>query len=272
MIEKSEAIILKRSDYGETSLIVTFYTKKLGKLTGILKGVRSDDKKYRSSFENFSLNHIVFYCKSTNSLNLVTECELIDSFQEVRKDLEKIRLATYFINLIDKSTQLNYANSDIFDLCMCSLKFLEEYQNLDKLVRIFEIKLLVANGLMPHINSCSYCGKYINPVRDTKVSERKIKVSNGVNENNFSYKFGGLLCENCTKYDTNYFRMLKGALCSMRFIMESDLKTAVRIELTNEVKQQLETLLLNFLSYHLDINPEVLYQRTDDKKYLSVVR
>ena len=56
MIPRTEAIVLKSFDYRETSKIVTFYTKDRGKITGVMKGVRKDPRKFGSSVDKYSIN------------------------------------------------------------------------------------------------------------------------------------------------------------------------------------------------------------------------
>ena len=48
-IIKTEAIVLKRYDLRETSLLVNFYTLDQGKITGEMKGIRDDPKKFASA-------------------------------------------------------------------------------------------------------------------------------------------------------------------------------------------------------------------------------
>lgn len=79
-IEKSPAIVLKRRDFRETSLIAEFYTRDFGKLSGLLKGIKAEPAKFASTLEPFSHNEIIFYRKSNSSLHLVSQCDSRDNF------------------------------------------------------------------------------------------------------------------------------------------------------------------------------------------------
>ena len=79
-IHKTEALILNRRDFRETSLIVDFYSRDFGRISGILKGIRADLKKFASPIEPFSLNEIVFYRSKSSGLHLVSQCDLKDNF------------------------------------------------------------------------------------------------------------------------------------------------------------------------------------------------
>jgi recombinational DNA repair protein (RecF pathway) len=41
---KTDAFVLKRIDFRETSVILTLFTKELGKIKGVLKGVRETER------------------------------------------------------------------------------------------------------------------------------------------------------------------------------------------------------------------------------------
>ena len=79
-IHKTEAIVLRRMDFRETSLIVDLYTREFGKLSGILKGIRVEPDKFASALEVSSHNDVIFYKKASTSLHLVSACDLKDNF------------------------------------------------------------------------------------------------------------------------------------------------------------------------------------------------
>ena len=52
-IDKAEGFVLSKRDLRETSIIVEFYTKEFGKISGILKGIRTEPEKFASNLELF---------------------------------------------------------------------------------------------------------------------------------------------------------------------------------------------------------------------------
>ena len=62
-IQKTEAIVLNKHDFRETSIIANFYTRDFGKLSGIMKGIKEQPGKFASTLEPFSHNDIIFYKK-----------------------------------------------------------------------------------------------------------------------------------------------------------------------------------------------------------------
>jgi hypothetical protein len=97
----TQALVLRRWDLRETSLLVNFFTQGHGKVSGELKGIRADPRKFASSADIFSLNDIVFYQKRNSSVHLVSQCDLRESFPMVRKDLRLIGIASSICELLD---------------------------------------------------------------------------------------------------------------------------------------------------------------------------
>jgi len=88
-IDRAQTLILNKRDFRETSIIVDFYSKEFGKLSGLLKGIRSEPEKFASNLEPFSLNEIIFYRKTHSSLHLVTQADKLDNFTQIRSSIEK---------------------------------------------------------------------------------------------------------------------------------------------------------------------------------------
>ena len=71
-IHKTDAIVLNKRDFRETSLIVDLFSRDFGRLCGLLKGIRTEPEKFASTLEPFSHNEIIFYRK-INSCYSVTK-------------------------------------------------------------------------------------------------------------------------------------------------------------------------------------------------------
>src|SRR5438270_696425 len=78
--EKALALVLRTTDWSETSRIATLWTRELGKVRALAKGGR----RLRSSFENaldlLTLCSIVLLRKSSGGLDLLTEAQVIQRF------------------------------------------------------------------------------------------------------------------------------------------------------------------------------------------------
>lgn len=156
-IQTTEAIVLNRRDFRETSILATFYSKDFGKVKGILKGIRGDRSRYGSCAELFGFNKIVFYEKTKSEFQNITQCDLIDGLFGIRKNLSAIAYATYLVELVDELTEPSEKNETIFELLLGSLRLLAKGSEPTKIARIFEIRLLTLLGFGPTAEG-SYVG------------------------------------------------------------------------------------------------------------------
>lgn len=140
---KTEGIVLKRINFGETDRILTIYTKHYGKIRTIAKGVRRITSRKAPHLELF--NHTVFFLIRGKNLDLVSEARIARSFPSWRKNLIKVGVAYYFCELIDKLTPDGQANQEVFDLLKTFLEKINSH-SLKSLVREFEEKLLEELG------------------------------------------------------------------------------------------------------------------------------
>ena len=107
-----EGIVIRRKSFGEADRILTLYTKNHGRVYLIAKGVRKTASRKRGHIEIFNL--IRFQAISGHGMDLMTEAEVIDDFVSVRKSLNKISLAYYFMEVIEKFCRVNKLDLSMF--------------------------------------------------------------------------------------------------------------------------------------------------------------
>ncbi|MCX5697536.1 MAG: DNA repair protein RecO [Candidatus Omnitrophica bacterium] len=234
-IPKTEAIVLNKRDFRETSLIVDFYTRDFGKISGLLKGIRADPRKFASTLEPYSFNEIIFYKKRNSALHLVSQCDLRHNYNVVRKDIMKSANAILICELIHSVMGQEDKNEDIFNLAKETLEALESNSShTEKITLIFKIKLLTLSGFQPHFESCVSCG--------TKITQ----------EAKFSLSQGGLLCSGCFPKDTHARTIFRGTIASILHIQKNDMRTNLNLGLNPEIKKELSQILHAFFSFHLE--------------------
>lgn len=235
-IQKTRGFILKRQDIRETSILFTAYTRDFGKLKFISKGVRIPEQRFVSAYELFALDEIVFYEKKKKNFFLLSQCELLDFFPEVRKSFDRISYAIYLIELLDSITPVGEKNTVLYELLFNSLEFLSTNASPRRVARIFEIKLLSVLGHMPGLKSCASC--------DGKLAGRRPR---------FSVSEGGMLCEACLKKDKNARPVLAGSINFISHIEALPFNKIRHVKVAKSVGREVERLLRDFINYHLDI-------------------
>lgn len=233
-IHKTEAIVLQKREFRETSLIVDFYTRSHGKMSGLLKGIRTDSRKFASTVEQFSFNEIVFYEKRTSSLHLVSQADSINNFDPIRQSLSRIGAASIMMELLGAVMPAEDKNEEVFDLTLMCLKELAVIANPEKIMTIYKIKMLALSGFKPHFDSCISCDDRI------------------MGQSKFSLSLGGLLCPKCFAKDFSGRSIFRGTIASILHIERNDFRTNLNLGMNPEIKKELEIILNAFINFHLE--------------------
>ncbi|MBL7158778.1 MAG: DNA repair protein RecO [Candidatus Omnitrophica bacterium] len=240
-IQKTAGFILKKRELRETSLVLIIYTRDFGKIRTVVKGVRSPENLFRSSYELFALDEVVFYEKKKKDFFTLSQCELVDFFPRIRADFERLLYALYFIETLDAVTVFDDANKALYELLQNSLSLLSTKASAKRTARIFEVRLLNILGFMPTVNACAGCGS-------------RIANSSG----RFSFSLGGVLCKGCFEKDRRASSITAGTINFISKILELPHEKATRIKVSNAVGRELERILKNFLRYHMDTKSKTL--------------
>ncbi|MDP2939021.1 MAG: DNA repair protein RecO [Candidatus Omnitrophota bacterium] len=234
MIQKTQAVVLKTFNLRETSKIAVFYSQEFGKIKGLLKGIRADAKKFATNLELTSLNELIFYRKYRSDLHLVSQCDLKEDFPSIREDLKKSLAANYCLELINSIMPLEDRNEEVFKLLVLFLKDLSALTEIEKLIYLFQVKILSISGFKPHLDSCVVCNKKIE--KDAR----------------FSHNLGGLVCSDCAFKDRNSQTVLMGTTASILHIEKSTWAEALRLGISFGIRQELNSILNQFLTFHLE--------------------
>jgi DNA repair protein RecO (recombination protein O) len=99
-IVKSEAVVLGKMNYGDTSSIVSLFTEEEGKVSAIVKGARAPNSKYGRIIDPLNHLQVVFYKKESREVQLVSNAEIVNYFPAVKSDLEVLKYAYAIIELV----------------------------------------------------------------------------------------------------------------------------------------------------------------------------
>jgi len=139
-----QAIILKHYSLGEADRLVTLFAHYHGKFTVIAKGVRRPTSRKGASLELF--NQIQGFFVKTKNLPLVTEVKLINSFENIKKDLEKVGQAWYVVELVDVLLRQEQKVPQVYKELVRILQKINQADFQIKDLRVFEVELLKILG------------------------------------------------------------------------------------------------------------------------------
>lgn len=179
-IKKVEGIVLTETNYSESSKILNVLTKEYGRIGIISKGCRKIKSKLRGVSSKLIYGNFNIYYKE-NGLSTLISVDVINSFNNIQKDLKKISYAAYILELIDQVSKQNN-NEELFNLFKNTLLKIEEGYNEEILTIILQLQALTYLGVSPSIDGCSICGNNKNIIT-------------------LSSSSGGYVCKDCYKND-----------------------------------------------------------------------
>jgi DNA repair protein RecO (recombination protein O) len=179
--EKAQALVIRTTDYSETSRIVTLWTRELGKVRALAKGGRRLRSNFECALDLLTVCDIVFIRKSSATLDLLTEARLHERFEPLRRDLAALYGGYYVGELLGDWSQDYDAHPVLFDAAIATLRDLGKPDVLKgPCVAHFELVLLRELGYGPALEACADCG--------VAIEGRSVA---------FSAAGGGVLCRRC---------------------------------------------------------------------------
>src|SRR5581483_2291538 len=119
---KATAIVLKTTDWSESSRIATFWTREFGKVRALAKGGRRLKSSFESALDLLTVCDIVFLRKSSGSLDLLTEARVIQRFPRLRADLQALYAGYYVAELLADWTEDYDPHPILFDEALAALE------------------------------------------------------------------------------------------------------------------------------------------------------
>ncbi len=141
---KTEAIIIKRRNFGEADRIITVFTKEYGKFSIKASGVRKITSRRSAHVE--PLNYSLLNIYKGNGFPILTEARILDDFSSLKADLDKIGLAYHLCELVDGLCPENQEQREVFNLLKSTLERFATDENMVEVIHDFEIELLSLLG------------------------------------------------------------------------------------------------------------------------------
>jgi DNA repair protein RecO (recombination protein O) len=230
---RTEAIILRRQDFGEADRILTLYTPGLGKSRVLAKGVRKLTSRKAGHVELFT--HSRLLVAKGKSLDIVTQAETINPFVALRGDLARASCAYYVAELVDRFTEEGEENSRLFGTLLNALLWLGTAEDTALVLRCFELRLLDFVGYRPQLSRCVRCAEPL--ATDAAL---------------FSPAEGGALCLRCGRGERGCRELSPQALAILCYLQSNEYEQCCRLRVERRAHFELEGILRQYLTYHLE--------------------
>jgi DNA repair protein RecO (recombination protein O) len=180
-ILKSEGIVLRGWRLGETSRILSIFTREFGKIKVVAKGALGPKSKFKGCVESLAHVDLIYYDKRTRELQLLSQADLKDGHVRILGNAARTSLALASCELLDRAVLAEEPNLPLFDM---TVRYLRAMNGSDGFLEghfwYYEGRFIELMGYQPTWDRCLDCGGSL-----------------GAGGGFFLPANGGLLCREC---------------------------------------------------------------------------
>lgn len=229
----TQGLVLRVSEYKDHDALLTLLTREHGRLTVKARGLRRKNSPLIAPCQLLALGEFTLF--EYKGMYTVNEAASIELFQEIRRDICKLSLGTYFAQVAEVLSQADMPSFDLLSLvlnCLYALAKLPESEN--KIKAAFEFRCACLAGYTPDLYGCHGCGN-LYPDR-------------------FDVFAGVLECRQCRNPDSNGLRMpvTPGVLECLRYLVSCDSRRVLSFSASDRTLEMLSQLTETYLTTQLE--------------------
>ena len=240
-LEKSEAILLKKFNWSESSRTAVFFSRRFGKIALVDKGGRSFTTK-RGRIQPFSALEITFYASSKGTSGYISDIDLIKSLSFDRDGtLGRLAYGSAACELLYLLLGEEEEHRDLYQYFWDYLTWTDRADKkvLPSLFLTFFLRTISNLGYHPNLEFCSGCSKKVVETEpDLKLSARR----------------GGLICKACQTAGDDYIPISPESLRLLRALQSTSLKEAATLPIGYSEAALLLDLLERLLKHSSDLS------------------
>jgi DNA repair protein RecO (recombination protein O) len=183
MAENALALVVRGTDWSETSRITTLFTRQFGKVRALAKGGRRLRSNFEIAFDLLTVCQVVYLRKAHGGLDLLIEAQVAERFPHLRTNLTSLNVGYYIAELLSDGTQDYDPHPELFDAAIQTLRNLANRP--DDPVSGFELVWLRELGYSPRLDACAVCARVL-----------PVPLPNAARVG-YSPEAGGVVCPDC---------------------------------------------------------------------------
>ena len=149
---RTRAVVLKTLNLSEKDKLVTFLSETHGKIKCVAKAARRLKSRFGASLEPMSYVSLIYFGREHQELYRLNQCDIIQSFQEVRENPDSFYTAVYFLELANHLVVEAHSEPEIFRLLGGSLNEASKTDTPVTLCRLFELRIISLPGYTPRLS------------------------------------------------------------------------------------------------------------------------
>ena len=229
------AILIRRRDYGDYDLVVTFFTLSHGKVSLIAKAAKKSVRRFAGVLELFSELDITGARGRRSGLPVLQEAALKQPFAQIRVRPVRTAYGSYWAELIDVWMEDQVRQTELYELLRHALIELDRGLTSEAgLSILFQIRFLRLSGHRPNLEACAVCQKAVDALPPGALGADIAK--------------GGIACRDCMPGAPE---LSKGTIKQLQWVAGGDLARAARIRFTPAAVSEALGFLERFVPYHL---------------------
>ena len=204
---RTEGIVIKENNVSENDKYVTILTSELGTVEAYVKGARRKGSPLAASTGLFCYSTFVLF--NNKSKYYVDEADINQIFYDLRLDLTRLTIASYFCQVLYEINPDRDNCKDILKLALNSIHLLANTKKDARIIKAaFELRIMVLSGLCPDLVACRECGEFDKKMR-------------------FYINDGTIICAECAsgsdeQTEYGFANVTASVLAAMRHIAYSD--------------------------------------------------
>ena len=237
---RTEALILRSIDFGESDRILHLLVPEIGRLPVIAKGARRSVRRFSGTLDLFSHVKIQVDLRRPTSLARLDQASLIDPFIAMRSETARFALGCYLLELFDRLAPERGARADtqrLFSFALSALRMVADRNPDLRLRTLIELRALDALGLRPEFLRCVRCGS--TPAGRSPIG--------------FHVADGGVVCDRCCAQLDGILRVQPGTLRALDRGLRLDFEQLDRLAMSGALLAEARQLLGRFQRFHLGV-------------------
>ncbi len=213
MRRTTKGLVIKEQTIGESDRLVTLLTADFGILRAFVHRAKQIKSRMNSATTLFAYSDFSLYMRKETFI--VDDASPIEVFFSLRKDIDRLALAQYLLQLAYEMGAEEQPEKELLRLTLNSLHLLcKGEKSLSQIKAVFEFRALCLGGYMPDILACGSCGTY-----ETEMMY-------------FDTMEGRIYCENCPH--SGALLLPKNVITAIRFICLTEPTKIFSFSLSNE--------------------------------------
>ena len=153
----THGLVLRVTDYNDKDALVTLLTQAYGKLIVKARGLRRKNSPLIAPCQLLAYGEFTLF--EYRGQYTVNEAHAVELFSDLRRDLTKLSLGTYFAQAAEVVSQEDLPNPELLSLTLNCLYALSKLQIGEETVKaVFELRLSCIAGYQPDLFGCHCCG------------------------------------------------------------------------------------------------------------------